>query len=106
MQVLILCRVFAPAKYSNPECGFSDYAQKQKKRARHGGAERVKHNREDQAEEGNEVSFNVQFFKGPNGLSAQLSGSIEKTIPVIFHPSSVFRKLKLSMPQWLNSPST
>ena len=106
MQVLILRRVFAPAKYTNPECGFSDYAQKQKKRARHGGAERVKHNREDQAEEGNEVPFKAQFFKGPNGLSAQFSGSIENTIPVIFHPLSVFRKLKLSMPQWLNSPLT
>ncbi len=106
MQVLILCRVFAPAKYSNPECGFSEYTQKQKKRTRHGGAERVKHDREDQAEEGNEVPFKAQFFKGPNGLSAQLSGSIEKIMPVIFHPSSVFRKLKLSMPQWLNLPST
>ncbi len=106
MQVLILCRAFVLAKYANPERGFSEYAQKQKKRARPGGAERVKHNREGQEKEGNEMSFHGQFCNGPNGLSAQLSDSIENTIPVIFHPWSVFRKLKLSMPQWLNSPST
>ncbi len=48
MQVLIFCRVFVLAKYANPERGFSECAQKQKKRARPGGAERVKHNREGQ----------------------------------------------------------
>ena len=59
----------------------------------------------DQANDLSEPLGGVRYFAGgPSGLGAQPEVSCVSVIAAIFQPAAVFRRLKESMPQWLNLP--